>query len=111
MTAANIQHLDALVKMLEEQMLERIGQRESLQQMFDLMKSIKGVGKINAISLTLCASEFAELGPKEVVSLFGLAPAAWESGRSFGKRSIRGGRSHIRGNLVYGGSVGVALQS
>ena len=42
MTAANIQHLDAQVKMLEEQMLERIGQRESLQQMFDLMKSIKG---------------------------------------------------------------------
>ena len=61
---------------------------------------------ISAISLTLCASEFAELGPKEVVSLFGLAPAAWESGRSFGKRSIRGGPQSYSG-----GSVGVTLQS
>ena len=97
MMEENIQHLDAQIKMLEAQMLELVGQREGLQRMFDLMKSIKGVGKINAILLTICLSEFADLRPKELVSLFGLAPAAWESGRSFGKRSIRGGRSYIRG--------------
>ena len=99
MMAENIQHLDAQIKMLEAQMLERIGQRESLQRMFDLMMSIKGVGKINAVLLTVCLSEFADLRPKELVSLFGLAPVACESGRSFGKRSIRGGRSYIRGAL------------
>ena len=99
MMEEHIQQLDAQVKTLEEQILERIGQRESLQRMFDLMKSVKGVGNISAVSLTLCASEFAELRSKEAVSLFGLAPVAWESGKSFGKRSIRGGRSPIRAAL------------
>ncbi len=99
MMEEHIQQLDAQVKTLEEQILERIGQRESLQRMFDLMKSVKGVGDISAVSLTLCAFEFAELRSKEAVSLFGLAPVAWESGKSFGKRSIRGGRSPIRAAL------------
>lgn len=89
MMEEHIQQLDAQVKMLEDQILKRIGQRESLQRMFDLMKSVKGVGDISAVSLTLCAFEFAELRSKEAVSLLGLAPVGF----------------------VYGGSIGFALQS
>ncbi len=86
-------------RMKRRQQLVRERTREKNRRLRERDKQLKAMGDISAVSLTLCAFEFAELRSKEAVSLFGLAPVAWESGKSFGKRSIRGGRSPIRAAL------------
>ena len=91
--AARMKRRQQLVRERTREKNRRLRERD---KQLKAMMSVKGVGDISAVSLTLCAFEFAELRSKEAVSLFGLAPVAWESGKSFGKRSIRGGRSHIR---------------
>ncbi len=64
-----------------------------------ILQSTKGVGPI--LSATL-QSELPELGRyshKQIASLVGVAPFSKDSGRSHGKREIKGGRSGVRCTL------------
>lgn len=65
----------------------------------DLLRSCKGIGPVNASMMIAALPELGRLKNKQISSLVGVAPIANESGTRRGKRSIAGGRAHIRSVL------------
>jgi transposase len=58
--------------------------------------SIPGIAQATALSLLIEMPELGALDQSQVASLAGLAPMARDSGASRGRRTIRGGRAHLR---------------
>jgi transposase len=107
----NIQrHIDWLSKeiaLVEGDLEEFLRSSPLWQQKEDLLKSVPGIG--NTLALTLIANlpELGALGPKQVAKLVGVAPFNRDSGSHRGKRSIGGGRPHVRATLYMAALVGV----
>jgi transposase len=62
----------------------------------ELLRSFKGVGPISSRTLIICLPELGELDRRAIAALVGLAPFNRDSGVMRGRRSIYGGRSHVR---------------
>lgn len=73
-----------------------IGADPVLQNRFDILTSIPGIGQATALALIADMPELGQLDEKQAASLAGLAPVARESGTWRGKSFIRGGRAHLR---------------
>jgi len=65
----------------------------------DLLQSVPGIGPITSISLLARLPELGSLDRKQIAALVGLAPFNRDSGTLRGKRTIKGGRTHVRGAL------------
>lgn len=65
----------------------------------DLLKTIPGVG--NVLSATLLANmpELGKLNRRQIAALAGVAPFNRDSGSMRGKRTVWGGRAHVRAAL------------
>lgn len=61
-----------------------------------LLDSVKGVGKATISTLLAEVPELGKLSGREVSALVGVAPINRDSGTMRGKRSVFGGRSHVR---------------
>jgi transposase len=61
-----------------------------------ILMSIPGIAQVTALSLLVDMPELGTLEQSQVASLAGLAPVARDSGTSRGRRTIRGGRAHVR---------------
>jgi transposase len=61
-----------------------------------LLEGVPGVGTVVAASLLADLPELGRLSRKEIAALVGVAPFNRDSGRFHGKRSIWGGREHVR---------------
>lgn len=61
-----------------------------------ILMSIPGIAQATAMSLLVEMPELGSLDQSQVASLAGLAPVARDSGASRGRRTIRGGRAHLR---------------
>lgn len=61
-----------------------------------ILASIPGIGEATAIALLVEMPELGSLEPGPAASLAGLAPMARDSGRTKGRRFIRGGRAGLR---------------
>ena len=66
----------------------------------DLLRSVPGVGKITASTLTSQLPELGKCNRKEIAALVGTAPFNHDSGYNRGKRVVKGGRSAVR-NVLY----------
>ena len=62
----------------------------------DLLRSIPGIGKVVSRTLLADLPELGTLSREEVAALVGVAPMNRDSGKWKGKRSIVGGRCHVR---------------
>ena len=80
--------------------LAQIKKCPDLHRRFGLLKSVPGFGDLIAAYLVLFVPELGCRSGKQISSLLGLAPWARESGKSYGRRRIRGGRGHVR-SLLY----------
>ena len=65
----------------------------------DLLQSIPGVGRVVSRALLAELPELGTLSRERIAALAGLAPLNRDSGSWSGKRSVCGGRSHVRGAL------------
>ena len=65
----------------------------------DLLQSVPGVGPVASSVLLAELPELGCLNRKEIACLVGVAPHNRDSGRFRGKRSVWGGRSHVRSAL------------
>jgi transposase len=61
-----------------------------------LVKEVAGLGKATAISLLALMPELGNLNRKQVASLAGVAPYAYESGKKIGYRKTYGGRADLK---------------
>ena len=92
-------HLDWLAKDLEriDQALNDFIQSSPIwSAKNDLLQSVPGIGKIGAQAIISDLPELGTLNRKQIASLVGVAPLNRDSGNFKGRRSIWGGRAHIR---------------
>ena len=68
----------------------------------NLLRSVPGVGPVLAATLLAQLPELGRLNRKQIASLVGVAPLNRDSGTMKGKRSVWGGRSHLRAVLLHG---------
>lgn len=66
----------------------------------ELLRSFKGVGPVTSSTLVVELPELGQLDRRAIAALVGLAPFNRDSGVMRGRRSIYGGRSHLR-TLLY----------
>jgi transposase len=81
---------------LDAEILKRIKADAALARRFAIVKSIKGVGPVAAMTLVIGMDELGSCTSKQASMLAGLAPVACDSGAKSGERRIRGGRADIR---------------
>lgn len=65
-----------------------------------VLLSVPGIGPVLTHTLLADLPELGQLNPKQIASLVGVAPMNQDSGAHRGKRSIKGGRKHVR-NALY----------
>ena len=65
----------------------------------NLLRSVPGIGPVSASVLLASLPELGKLDRKKIAALVGVAPFNRDSGTQRGKRSIWGGRAHVRSVL------------
>ena len=91
--------LDEEIGRLEAECRKALANSVPLSASAALYRSVPGVGELTAATLVVYLPELGQCNGKELASLVGLAPWAYDSGRQQGYRSIRGGRATVRRGL------------
>jgi transposase len=94
--AARLRQIDNQIGAVEKALKALRRADAELDQRFEILISIPGVGEITALILIVEMSELGAIEPGQAAALSGLAPFAQDSGKSAGKRCIRGGRARVR---------------
>ena len=68
----------------------------------DLLQSVPGIGPVCARTLVLELPELGTLNRQQIAALVGVAPLNCDSGTLRGRRTIWGGRAHVRTVLYMG---------
>jgi|TARA_Y100000310_G_scaffold121569_1_gene120335 transposase len=96
------EHIHWLQRQLED-MDEDLGRtlRESpvWREKEDLLRSVPGVGPVLSLTLLADLPELGTLGRRQIAALVGVAPLNRDSGTLRGKRTVWGGRAHVRASL------------
>lgn len=93
---AHIRWLEKAVSTFDDEMRRRIEDSPLWKAKDDLLKSVKGIGDVNAATLIADLPELGTLNRKQIAALVGVAPFAHDSGQMRGKRRIWGGRASVR---------------
>jgi len=96
---ASIRWLDRQISKIDKQINEQIRNSPMWLVNEKLLMSVPGIGPVNAHVLTAQLAELGTTSGAQIAALVGVAPFARESGKWRGKRSIRGGRAHVRAAL------------
>ena len=105
----HLRYLDKRIKELDRELHDRLRGSPLWREKENLLRSIPGVGPILTTTLLADVPELGTTGHKQVVALVGLAPLNRDSGRWRGKRSIWGGRAHVRAVLYMATLTAVRL--
>lgn len=73
----------------------------------DLLSSVPGVGPVLCATLLAGLPELGRLNRHEIAALVGIAPYPHDSGTLRGRRTVWGGRAHLRAALYMSTLVGV----
>ena len=91
--------LDQEVARLEKLLDRHIEQEVEWSEKKALLKSAPGIGDTMVYTLLADLPELGEMSNKQAAALVGVAPINRDSGRSKGKRRIKGGRYGVRTTL------------
>jgi transposase len=95
-------HIDWLQKRLEDMNLNldsAIRKSPAWREKDDLLRSVPGVGPVLSVSLITGLPELGTLSRRQIAALVGVAPLNRDSGLFRGKRTVWGGRAHLRAVL------------
>jgi len=87
------------IRQLEKQIAEMIEADPLWTKLNESFRTIKGVADRTVARILAEMPEIGTLSNKAVSKLGGLAPLAHDSGKSAGKRAVRGGRANVRSIL------------
>jgi len=91
--------LDKQIEKIETDILEHIDRDDKFQSKFEIMQTTPGIGEKTAAALLVDLPELGHCNRQQIAALVGVAPMNKDSGKSQGKRRVRGGRSHVRAAL------------
>ncbi|MCX7635351.1 MAG: transposase, partial [Syntrophales bacterium] len=103
MMTRELKSLKETEKQLLAQMEQSIEENCTLKEDYQLLRTIKGIGKISAIALLTLFRTYPDTSRGEITALVGLDPTKTESGTSIkGRRKIsKGGNKTIRKILYF----------
>jgi len=93
------------VALIEKEALEIIKTSSEFQEKYTLLRTMKGVGPILALTLICSLPELGAANKKEIAALVGVAPITSQSGQKTGKAMTRFGRHNVRRVLYMGALV------
>src|SRR5262249_39758980 len=96
---SHIAWLEKQIDSLEDDLDKTIKESPLWRESDDILQSVPGVGPVTARVLIGYVPELGALNRKQIASLVGVAPFNNDSGKRTGKRSIWGGRAHVRSVL------------
>jgi transposase len=97
--ASNLKDTDKGIKSL-------VRKSPAWQARDELLQSVPSVGPVTSTRLIADLPELGRLNHKQIAALVGVAPLNRDSGSFRGKRSIWGGRAHVRATLYMAALVG-----
>ena len=93
---AHIAWLNAGIATLDDDLETLLRASPLWRESDDLLQSAKGIGPVSAHTLLLELPELGTLTRQQIAALVGVAPLNCDSGTLRGKRTIWGGRAHVR---------------
>ena len=96
---AHIAWLKIELENTNHDLAESIKQSPVWKEKDDLLQSVPGVGQATSAAIIAGLPELGTLSRKQIATLVGVAPLNRDSGMLRGKRTIWGGRSHVRAAL------------
>lgn len=91
---ASIEFLRSQIEDVEGHMRTHV--REHFAELDAILRSAKGIGPVASAMLIADLPELGRLDRRAIAALVGVAPMACDSGRSRGRRLIKGGRFELR---------------
>jgi transposase len=91
--------LDAEIQRIEKRLSGVIDKQAEWSERKSILMSAPGVGETLAYTLLADLPEMGSMSNKQVAALVGVAPINRDSGKSRGKRRIKGGRAGVRTTL------------
>jgi len=104
----SLHFLDEQIKQIDSDIDDQIQHSPRWREHEDLLTSVPGVGPVTARTLTAMLPELGTLNRKQIAALVGVAPYNDDSGKSKGKRHVRGGRAAVRHVLYMAALSGAA---
>jgi len=92
----HVQWLERRVRAADEALRHSVEQSPVWQAKRDLLTEVKGIGDITMLTLIACLPELGTLSGKKIAALVGVAPLNRDSGTLRGRRTVWGGRAHVR---------------
>lgn len=97
---AHVEWLEKEIEKLDVDLTAGLRSSPAWRAKDELLRSLKGVGPITSSTLLVALPELGQLNRRAIAALVGVAPFNRDSGVMRGRRSIYGGRSHVR-TLLY----------
>ena len=91
--------LERRLRVLDEELATAIRSSPLWREKDELLQSIPGVGPVLATTVLASLPELGILSRQQIAALVGVAPLNRDSGTIRGKRTIWGGRAHVRATL------------
>jgi transposase len=98
------QNLDALCEqmtIIEQEISLCLENDTTLKRKAEILQTVPGVGPQTAAFLLAEMPELGQLNRKQIASIAGLAPHAYDSGKMSGRRTTYGGRRHVKAALFF----------
>jgi transposase len=99
--------MDKQIESLDKQIRNLIDADDDFKHLDRLLQSVPGVGPTVAATLVAELRELGQADRRQIGALVGVAPFNADSGASRAKRSIRGGRTLVRGVLYMSAVVAI----
>jgi transposase len=99
---AHIAWLNARIATLDDALETMLRASPLWRENDDLLQSVPGIGPVCARTLLLELPELGTLTRQQIAALVGVAPLNCDSGTLRGRRTIWGGRAHVRTVLYMG---------
>ena len=93
---AHITWLNACIATLDDDLETTLRASPLWRANDDLLQRVPGIGPVCARTLLLELPELGTLTRQQIAALVGVAPLNYDSGTLRGKRTIWGGRAHVR---------------